>query len=430
MKAELFLIFLTATLTFSQPALAGEAEIGVTYPFTDAGGDVLISSPYMEESFLGFLRENSVYPVMDSDGIPLLYYSEDGNLGCRGVCSNISMNSYILGSKTLNDSGLLAAETLKESVVVGNRDIEGTMDTINSIRASLADNPEALAEFERHLLEEQEGYLRSVYFENAYSDVWDYALEEIKKNPGVYRSLMKHVSMKDIEGSIGDLEEFLNENFDISEAYDLSSLFSAIESRKIGQAQLGEFMRNVLERISEEGGIDLDLDDIDLEGFSDLLRSEEFRNAMERAMEMIEENPEMFDNLKELADEMLSRPETRDVFKEAVKEMLKNADWDSVKRLMELFGKIENKQQMLEALMEGISEHMREMAESGMIDSIREQLESAEMRTMLMEAAQGFSGGVMEDLNEWIEETPMLYAYIIAVLAVIATLIILVKIKI
>jgi hypothetical protein len=52
------------------------------------------------------------------------------------------------------------------------------------------------------------------------------------------------------------------------------------------------------------------------------------------------------------------------------------------------------------------------------------------MRSMLAEAAQSFSEGAMEEVAEWIEDTPMLYAYIIAIAAIIATLIILVKIKI
>lgn len=428
MKEKLFLTFLTATLIFSQPVLAEESEIEVTYPFIGSGEDVLISNPYLQGSFLDFLEENSVHTVIDKSGIPLLYYSENQSFGCQGICSNISMNNYTLGSSILDVPGLLPGD-INESMVFGNRDIEETMDTMNAIRESLGDNPEALSGFESQLLEQQEGFLRGVYFENAYDDVWDYALEEIKKDPEVFGSLMKHIGMKDIGASVGDLEKFLSENFDINSAYDMSSLFSALENRQMGQAQMGEFMRNVLERLSEQQGIDLNLDDIDLEGFSELLDSDEFKNTMEKALEMIEENPEMFEHLKELAEEMLERPETMEVFKEALKEMLEKADWESISKLIELFSKMDNKQQLLEAMMEGATEHMREMAESGMMDEIQEKLNDPELRKMLMEAAQSFSKGILDDLVERIEQTPMGFAYIIAILAVIATLIILMRIK-
>jgi hypothetical protein len=430
MRARLFLAFLTITLISSQSAPAEGTEIEVTYPFMDAGRDVLILNPYLEESFLGFLRENSVYAVMERDGLPLLYYSEDEALGCRGICSNITMNNYTLGSKILDASGIRATEFFNESMVAGSSGIENLTDTINSIRASLAGNPEALAGFERQLLEEQEGYLRSTYFGNAYDDVWGYALEEIKKRPEVYSSLTGHINMGDIEGSIADLEGFLNEGFDISGAYDMFSLFSAIENKRIGQVQLDEFMRNVLKRLSEEENMELNLDDIDLDMFSDLLKSEEFKNAMEKALETIMENPELFDRLGDLADEMLSMPETKEIFKEAVKEMLRHADWESVMKLMELFNKIDNKQQLLEALMEGTSEHMREMVQSGMADEIMQQLEDPELMETFMETVQDFSKGTLESLTEWAEETPMALAYVIAIAAVIATLIILMKIKI
>lgn len=426
MRARPFLIFLTVMIASSQTVLAGGT--GITYPFTGAGRDVLIENPYMDESFLDFLEGNSVYALMGLDGIPLFYYSENESFDCQGTCGSISMNNYTFGSGILNLSGISPEETINSSVVVGNGDIEGLMDTINSVRANLSGSPEALAGFEEQLLEEQEGFLRSAYFENAYGDVWDYALEEIRRDPEVYGSIMRHLKAGDIGGSIGELEGFLEENFDVNEAYDISSLFSAIENRRMGQMQLDEFMRNALERISEEGG--MELGDMELEEFSDLLGSEEFGEVMDRALEAAEENPELFDRLGELADEMLSRPETREVFKEAVREMMENADWESVRGLMELFNQMDNKQQLLETLMEGASEHMREMVQSGMMDEIGEQLEDPELRETLMETAQGFSKGVLEGIADWMEETPMAVAYLIAAAALVATLIILMKTRI
>jgi len=149
-------------------------------------------------------------------------------------------------------------------VVVGSNDIDDLMGTINSVRASLADNPEALAEFEGELLEEQEGYLRSTYFENAYDDVWDYSLGDLKNDDDFYSSLIKHMDTEGIEGGIEELGKYMNENFDVNEAYDLTSLFSAIENKQIGHMQLDEFMRNALKGISEAENMDLNLDELDL----------------------------------------------------------------------------------------------------------------------------------------------------------------------
>ena len=299
MKRALFLAFLAVTLNFSQSVLAYEPEIEITYPFTQSGESVLIQNPLMHESFLDFLRENSVYVVPGKDGVPLFYYSENGTFGCYGTCSNVTMNNYTFGSKTLDMTGLQAAEILNESVVTGSTGIDNSMNMIKSIRESLQGNPQALAEFEKELLGEQEDYLKNTYYENAYGDVWDYALEEMKKNPELYSSLRGDLNTGDLSGAIENLEKYLDGNFDINEAYDLSNLYSAIENRKLGQSQIEELMRNALKRMSEEEGMDLDLEG--MEKLSDMLNSEEFKNAMEKAMETMQENPEMFEQLQDLA---------------------------------------------------------------------------------------------------------------------------------
>jgi hypothetical protein len=427
MRPGLFLISLAAILAFSQPAMA-EGDVGVVYPFVEAEDSTLVTSPYLEESFLQYLEESSVYPAIDSDGLPLFYYSENGTFMCQGICSSISMNNYIFGSKALDVSGLPAAEMLNESAVVGSPEIGNFIDGINAIRSSLRHNPDALAEFESQLLEEQEGYLRSTYFENAYDDVWDYALEEIMRDPLMKAKLRQDMITGDLEGSVEEIEKYLRENFDINGAYDMSSLFSAIENKKIGHAQAEEFLRNVLERMGEEMNMDLDLSDIDK--FSDLLNSEEFKDVMDRASEIIEQNPQAFDRLQDLADEMLSRPETRDVFKEAVKEMMENADWESLKELLDLFNKIDNKEQMLSTMMDAFSEHMRDMVSEGKTDEIMQMLDDPKLREMLAESVQSFSEGFLENLGDWAKEIPVEFAYIVALAAVVATLLMLIKLKI
>jgi len=429
MKLRLFLISLIATLIFSQPLLRAEDNgVEVIYPFIEAESQTLVLSPYLQESFLEYLKSNSVFPVIDSDGFPLFYYSDNETFGCYGVCSNITMNNYSFGSKLVNITGFPVPEILPESVIVGSPAIESSMNTMNSIRASLAENPAALAEFERQLLEEQEGYLRSVYFANAYGDVWDYALDEIKHDPEIYNSILKNMHLGNLEGSIDGLEKHLLENFDINEAYDLSNLYSAIENKKIGQAQIEEFMRNVLKRMSEEENIDLNLEDLDK--LSDMLNSDEFKRAMDKAMEMIEENPEAFEKLQDLANEMLARPETQEVFKQALKELMERGDWDSVKKLLDVFNKMDNKQQLMETMMEGFSDHMRDMVTEGKLDEIKELISDEKLRKMMLESAQSFSKGIFENLADWAKETPVELAYIVALAAVIAALILFMKMKI
>jgi len=429
MKPRLFLISLIATLAFSQPVMCAEGSSAeVVYPFIEAANNTVLLNPYLHHSFLEYLYNQSVYPVIGEDGFPLFYYSANETFGCEGICSNITMNNYVFGSETLNISAGPDMEIFPESLVVGNSQIEDSMDIINSMRTTLADNPDALGEFERQLLESQEDYLRSTYFENAYEDVFDYALDELKNYPEIYDSLRRNVRMNDLDGAVEDLERYLNENFDIDEAYDMSNLYSALEDKKIGQIQLEEFMRNVLEKMAENEGVVLDAGDI--EKFSEMLDSEEFKRAADKASEMLESNPEDFEKVLDLAEKGLESPEAKEMFKDAVKEMLEHADWDSVKKVMDLFNKLENKQQLLETLMEGFSEHMRDMVRDGKIDEIKEMLEDSKLMEMLTEAAQSFSEGFLEQLGDWVKEIPIEFAYVIAVAATIATLIMLIKIKI
>ena len=429
MRSNLFLISLIATLIFSQPVLgAGEDLLEVIYPFAGPENSTLVLNPYIQQSFLEFLRSNGIYPVFDSDGFPLFYYSENMSFTCHGICSNISINNYTFGSKIFNISGFEGAEILNGSVVLGSPGIDNFISTMNSVRGELSENPGALAEFERQMLEEQEGYLRGVYFENAYGDVWDYALSELKKDPEIYNSVLRNMRTGNLDGSVKDMERYLRENFDINEAYDLSNLFSAIEDKKIGQGQTEEFMRNVLKKISEEENIDLNLKD--LEKLSDMLNSEDFKKAMDKASEMIEKNPEAFDKLQDLANEMLNRPETREVFKEAVKKLMENADWDSLKKLMDAFNKMDNKEELMSTMMEAFGEHMRDMVEQGKMDEIKEMLNDAKLREMMMNSAQSFSEGFAENIEDWAKQIPVELAYVVALAALIITLIILMKIKI
>jgi tetratricopeptide (TPR) repeat protein len=420
---------LIATLIFSQAAVwAQEPSVDVVYPFLEADNQTLLLNPYMHDSFLGYLNNQSVYPIIGEEGFPLFYYSANETFGCDGVCSNITMNNYVFGSEMMNITPGPGMDVLDESVILGSSEIEEFMDIVNSIRTTLADDPDALAEFEKQLLEDQEDMLRSAYFENAYDDVFEYAVEELKKDPETYDSLRRDIVMNDLDSAVEELERYLAENFDIDEAYDLSNLYSALEDKKIGQIQLEEYLNNVLDKMAEMENVDLNTDDI--EKFSELMNSEEFKKAADKATDMLEDNPEAFEELLELAERGLESPEAREMFKDAVKEMLERADWESIQKLMDLFNKMDNKQQLLETLMEGFSEHMREMVQEGKIDELKGMLDDPKVREMMLEAAQSFSQTSLEMLADWTKEIPIEFAYIIALAATIATLIILYKIKI
>jgi len=429
-----------------QPADAAEAtaepigpDFNVIYPFMNAVNETLVLDPFFHQSFLDFLKNNSVEAIIDKDGLPLVYFSgEPGGprFGCEGFCPVISINNYTFGSKALNDSGLANMQDMQimnESMVVGNGEIENSIDTINAIRADLGNNPQALADFERYLLEQQEGLLRGTYYDERYKDVWDYAVSDIQKDPGLYNSLVNDLRMDDIEGAISKMDDYLKNNFDIDGAFDLENMFSGLENGQLGNMQTEEFMRNVLERIAETENMENiknALDNIDLEKLSDLLKKDGFSEMMKKANEMMKNNPEMFDRLDDIAKEMLERPETRDVFKEALKEAMKNGDWEAIKNLMDAFSKMDNKQELMETLMQGMGEYMREMVESGQMENMMKQMDDPAMKDMMSEAFQSFSQDIAENMWDWIKKTPIEFSYVVALVAIIATLLILMKLKI
>ncbi len=431
MRRVLCLIFLAGIISFSPHFVqAAESEFDIVYPFANATTETLVLKPYLQESFLDFLEENSVQAVIDEDGLPLAYFSEEPIFGCSGFCPSITMNNYTLGSKSLDYSGLPYETITEETMVVGSSDIGQSIDTMNAIRASLKNDPEALAGFERYLLGEQEGFLKGTYYDELYDDVWDYAVSDIQDDPYLYRSILREMEAGDMGKAIEKLEEYMKGGFDMNGAFDLSSMYSAIENGQLGNMQMDEFMRNVLKRIAENENMDINLDDLNLEEFSDLLDTDEFREMMERAGEMMKDNPEMFDRLADLAKEMMENPETREIFKEALKDMMKNADWDALKNLMDAFSKMENKQELMETLMESMGEYMREMAESGQMDEMLNMLDDPAMREMMAEAFQSFSQEMFESAWDWIKEIPVEISYVIAIIAIIATLLILMKLRI
>lgn len=449
MRKTLWLISLAIILSFSVRSVAAETaveaagpELNLIYPFMNAVNETLVLNPLFQQSFLDFLKDNSVQAVLDSDGFPLIYFSgEPGGprFGCEGFCPSISMNNYTFGSKALNlsdvsglDAGLADMQIAEESMVVGSDGIENSIGTINAIRSGLSGNPRALADFERYLLGQQEGSLRGTYYDERYNDVWDYAVSNIEKDPGLYNSILNDLRMNDIGNAAGRLDAYLQNNFDINGAFDMESMYSALENGQIGDMQTEEFMRNVLERIAETENMDSiknALDNIDLENFSDLLKREEFGEMMKNAGEMMKNNPEMFDKLGDLAREMVERPETRDVFKEALKEAMKNADAEAIKDLMDAFSKMENKEELMKTLMEGVGEYMREMVESGQMEEMMKQMDSPAMRDMMAEAAQEFSQSMLESMGDWAKNIPIEFSYVVALIAIIVTLLILLKLK-
>jgi hypothetical protein len=423
-----------------QPAHAAEAAaesgFNVIYPFAEAANGTLVLRPFFQQSFLAFLENNSVQAVLDNDGLPLAYFSGEPRFGCEGFCPAISMNNYTFGSKSLNSSGLANMQDMRimnESMVIGNEGIEQSVDTMNAIRASLGGNPQALAAFERYLLEQQDGFLREAYYDELYKDVWDYAASGIRKDPGLYNSLLNDLRTDDINGAISKMDDYMQGNFDINGAFDLENMYSAIENGELGNMQTEEFMRNVLKKIAETenmGSIKNSLDNVDLEKLSGLLKTDEFRKMMEKAGEMMKDNPGMFGKLGDLAKEMLERPETAEVFKEALKEMMKKGDWESIKSLMDAFSKMDNKQELMETLMKGMGEYMREMVESGKMDEMMKQMNDPAMKEMMAEASKSFSQGMLENAWDWIKKTPVEFSYVVALIAIIVTLAILMKLRI
>jgi hypothetical protein len=109
--------------------------------------------------------------------------------------------------------------------------------------------------------------------------------------------------------------------------------------------------------------------------------------------------------------------------------MMKNLDQEAMNNLMEAFSKMENKQEILEPLAESMGEYMREMAESGQMDEMLNLLDNPAMREMMNEAFQHFSQEMLESAWDWINKIPSEISYVVALIAIIATLAILMKLR-
>lgn len=429
MRSTWLLTCLAGFLAFS--ALCGAAADEVEaprfiFPFIQSGDGNFIPSPYFEGTFLDYLEGSGVDAVMDSDGKPLIYYSENGGLGCTGFCDTISMNGFTFGSKTTKAEDIPSGVQGGDSVVAGSDGTSSFLDNANAIRLGLMDNPAALDEFEKYLLEQEEGYLQKSYNEEL-GDAWSQALSGIKADPSVYGRLLQGVRSGDLQGAVSALDDYIGENFDVNGAYDMLSLYSALDDGMLGNVQAEELMRGILDKVAQEEGTDIDLSNLDM--MSDIIGSDEFKRMADRAAEVMDENPEMFDKLGDLANEMLETPQTREVLKNAIREAMENGDWESVRKLMDVFSKMENKDELMKALMDGIAEHMRDMMESGQMDKLMEIMNDPVMKDMLSKAAQAFSQSMLDEALEWIRETPPELAYVVALAAIIATLLILVKLK-
>ncbi len=429
MKRKLLLTLLLGILLFSPPAGCAEEDVlDVLYPLLDSMNLTAIRNPYFQESFLSFLRENAVNVAIGKDGMPLFYYSENESFGCTGICDNITFNNYTFGSSSMDGDFPEGTNVIGESLVVGDGDLARSIDMLNAIRQSLMENPEALNDFESELMEQQEGYLERVYREELSDDVWDYALDKIKDEPGLYDSIADSIRKDDLESAVSQLEDYMKENYDIESAYDMSNLFDSIENDRLGTLQSEEFLKNVLERIAEEQGREIDPGDID--GLSELMNSEEFKEALKKAKDAMDENPEAFEHMKSLAEEMLENPETKEVFKDAMKKLMEEGDWDTIKELMDAFNQLDNKKELMETLMEGMAEHMNELMESGMMDEMMEMLSDPAMKEALNEAMSTYMQSFFENIGDWAEEIPVEIPYIVAFIAIAATLLILLKLRI
>ncbi|MCK4335783.1 MAG: hypothetical protein KAW40_03600, partial [Candidatus Aenigmarchaeota archaeon] len=93
------------------------------------------------------------------------------------------------------------------------------------------------------------------------------------------------------------------------------------------------------------------------------------------------------------------------------------------------FSKMENKQELMEMLMESMGEYMREMAESGQMDEMMNLLDDPAIKEMMSEAFQHFSQEMLESVWDWIKKIPVEVSYVVALIAIIATLVILMKLR-
>jgi uroporphyrinogen-III decarboxylase len=109
--------------------------------------------------------------------------------------------------------------------------------------------------------------------------------------------------------------------------------------------------------------------------------------------------------------------------------MMEKSDWETIKNLMEAFSKMENKQELMETLMKSAGEYMKEMVESGQMDELTKMMNDPALKDMMAEASQYFSQEMAESIWDWIKETPIEVAYVVALIAIIATLLILMKLR-
>jgi hypothetical protein len=57
------------------------------------------------------------------------------------------------------------------------------------------------------------------------------------------------------------------------------------------------------------------------------------------------------------------------------------------------------------------------------------QMDDPAMRDMMAEAAQAFSQSMLESMGEWAKNIPVEFSYVVALIAIIVTLLILLKLK-
>lgn len=394
-KARSLLTFWIGILAFSALAFA---ELPVIYPF-DKSGSAVIARPYFEKSFLDYLREVSIFPILDEGGSPAFYYSAD----CASGCTNISINNYTFGSSTFAKS-----ETGLSAVVIGHPNFSDSINSINFLRLSLGSK--ALADMERSLLAEQFPF-RQEYYDARYTDVWDYAIDAIKKNSTVYSELTERIRAKDYAAAAEALKKYLDENFETNALYDALNLYDALDKGRIGPIQYNELMENVLRN--------LDVPEAELESLLKGLESEQFREALKKAMEAAEKD----ENLKRLAKEILNNKELMDSL---MKELVKN---NALKEFFDLFMKLENKDEIIRSIMRASTEYMRELVSEGKMDDISKSLEG-EFKEIAESLANSFGRSILDTIGDWGSSASRELAYVLTAVALAVMAIILFKMRI
>jgi hypothetical protein len=422
MKPRQLLAFLPITLILINSAAA---EPGITYPFDGSSGAVL--NPYMDSTFLEYLKTQSVYPVLDKDGLPLFYLSENPAYGCTGICDHVQAGSYFLGSKSL-DHADAPAGAVDSSILMGSSGTEQAINSANAMRQALSGDTQALDAFERRLLENEAGALKSSYMAERYDSVWDYALETLQKTPDIYNSLADSVAKGDLPGSASTFEDYIRENFDVSRAFDSTSLYSALENEMLGQMQAGELMQNTLKELSGRLGKNMNTDMIG--DYSELMKSQEFRSAMEKALGEIKKNPEAYEQLRDMAGEMMKDERMRQALSDMMKEMINKGDWKSVADLAKIMSELGGGKDVVNSMMEGFTRYMRDLAKEGKLEKAADMLSDPEMKKALDEAMKVFSQSILEMLQKYIADFLKEYAYVMAVVAVAAAFFVFYKTRI